>query len=564
MDINEEAYAIQEEVVEFRRALHRCPEIAFHETMTMEYIREHLEEWEISYKIFDPSGIIAVVGNGKKETIALRADMDALEVQEETGLDFASLNHGCMHACGHDGHTAILLATAKILKKHESELDRRVYLVFQPAEETAEGARFMLKTGVLDSVKRIYGVHIFNGIPSGKISLEAGPRMAATNWLAVHLYGRSGHAGKPHEGIDTAVAVSSMVMNFQSIISRNLNPLDPAVLTIGKVEAGTARNVIAGEAKIEGTARTFSRQAQEMIERRVKEIAKAHEQMYGVDVSVDFQQSSHGALINDPGVVEDVMEKAGEVFDPSEFTHVEAMMLGEDFANYLELYRKYKKDYGLEKIIEGVYTKDTLERLQYAAFDERLSVVNMLIGRLGTCFKDYFLKDRFVTILYEYLKLLRSNLQIDLVVCEARDKYEKLRKEEQMTKQEDHVRKQVLDTLESYEQLTKEEHLDGEAAFERVKELFGNEVAGREELTEHTLAALEHAFEFMEAAFGDSQEMVSFVTELNTNYYSIQFLRENDCDKYYQYNKKLLFDKQQEEILSEMDEIEQDLNTAVK
>ena len=251
MDINEEAYAIQEEVVEFRRALHRCPEIAFHETMTMEYIREHLEEWEISYKIFDPSGIIAVVGNGKKETIALRADMDALEVQEETGLDFASLNHGCMHACGHDGHTAILLATAKILKKHESELDRRVYLVFQPAEETAEGARFMLKTGVLDSVKRIYGVHIFNGIPSGKISLEAGPRMAATNWLAVHLYGRSGHAGKPHEGIDTAVAVSSMVMNFQSIISRNLNPLDPAVLTIGKVEAGTARNVIAGEAKIE-------------------------------------------------------------------------------------------------------------------------------------------------------------------------------------------------------------------------------------------------------------------------------------------------------------------------
>ena len=352
MDINEEAYAIQEEVVEFRRALHRCPEIAFHETMTMEYIREHLEEWEISYKIFDPSGIIAVVGNGKKETIALRADMDALEVQEETGLDFASLNHGCMHACGHDGHTAILLATAKILKKHESELDRRVYLVFQPAEETAEGARFMLKTGVLDSVKRIYGVHIFNGIPSGKISLEAGPRMAATNWLAVHLYGRSGHAGKTHEGIDTSVAVSSMDMNFHSIINRNLTPLYPAVLTIGKVEAGTARNVIAGEAKIEGTARTFSRQAQEMIESRVKEIAKAHEQMYGVDVSVDFQQSSHGALINDPGVVEDVMEKAGEVFDPSEFTHVEAMMLGEDFANYLELYRKYKKDYGLEKIIE--------------------------------------------------------------------------------------------------------------------------------------------------------------------------------------------------------------------
>ena len=286
--------------------------------------------------------------------------------------------------------------------------------------------------------------------------------------------------------------------------------------------------------------------------------------------SVDDMQSQLRELINsvkNPYLSQllKTYEKLGKKAD-REVVHqyIQHWKIAKDFANYLELYRKYKKDYGLEKIIEGVYTKDTLERLQYAAFDERLSVVNMLIGRLGTCFKDYFLKDRFVTILYEYLKLYRSNLQIDLVVCEARDKYEKLRKEEQMTKQEDHVRKQVLDTLESYEQLTKEEHLDGEAAFERVKELFGNEVAGREELTEHTLAALEHAFDFMEAAFGDSQEMVSFVTELNTNYYSIQFLKENDCDKYYQYNKKLLFDKQQEEILSEMDEIEQDLNTVIK
>ena len=219
---------------------------------------------------------------------------------------------------------------------------------------------------------------------------------------------------------------------------------------------------------------------------------------------------------------------------------------------------------GLEKIIEGVYTRDTLERLRYAAFDERFSVVNMLIGRLGSCFKEYFLKDRLVTMIYEYLKLYKSNLQMDLVVCEAREQYEKLRKEEQMTKQDEHVRKQVLDKLESYEQLAKEEHLEGEAAFERIKEVFGNEVAEREELTERTLSALEHAFEFMEDAFGDSQEMVSFVTELNTNYYSIQFLKENDCDKYYQYNKKLLFDKQQEEILSELNEVEQDLNTAIK
>ena len=258
-------------------------------------------------------------------------------------------------------------------------------------------------------------------------------------------------------------------------------------------------------------------------------------------------------------------EKLGKKAD-REVVHqyIQHWKIAKDFANYLELYHKYKKDYGLEKIIEGVYTRDTLERLRYAAFDERFSVVNMLIGRLGSCFKEYFLKDRLVTMIYEYLKLYKSNLQMDLVVCEAREQYEKLRKEEQMTKQDEHVRKQVLDKLESYEQLAKEEHLEGEVAFERIKEVFGNEVAEREELTERTLSALEHAFDFMEDAFGDSQEMVSFVTELNTNYYSIQFLKENDCDKYYQYNKKLLFDKQQEEILSELNEVEQDLNTAIK
>ena len=241
--------------------------------------------------------------------------------------------------------------------------------------------------------------------------------------------------------------------------------------------------------------------------------------------------------------------------------YIQHWKIAKDFANYLELYRKYKKDYGLEKIIEGVYSKDTLERLAYASFDERLSVVNMLVGRLGSCFKEYFLKDRYVTMLYEYLKIYKSNLQIELVVSEAKREYEQRRKAEQMTKQEDHVRRQVVDTLESYEQLLKAEYLEDEEAFARVKECFEGEVEKREELTEGTLSALEHAFEFMEDAFGDSQEMVSFVTELNTNYYSIQFLKENDCDKYYQYNKKLLFDKEQEEILSELNEVEQDLNT---
>lgn len=244
--------------------------------------------------------------------------------------------------------------------------------------------------------------------------------------------------------------------------------------------------------------------------------------------------------------------------------YIQHWKIAKDFANYLELYEKYKKDYGLEKIVEGCYGKDTLEQLRYAAFDERLSVVNMLIGRLGSFFKAAFVEDRYVTLLYEYLKKYKECQEMTLIVGEAREDYEKLRRAEQMTKLEDQIRKRVVDTMESYDQLIQREHLAGEDAFAQVKREFEKAVQLREETVDVAMQALEHAFDFMEDAFGDSQEMVSFVTELNTNYYSIQFLKENDCAKYYQYNKKLLFEERHQEIMSELDEIEQDLNTAIK
>lgn len=244
--------------------------------------------------------------------------------------------------------------------------------------------------------------------------------------------------------------------------------------------------------------------------------------------------------------------------------YIQHWKIAKDFANYLELYEKYKKDYGLEKIVEGCYGKDTLEQLRYAAFDERLSVVNMLIGRLGSFFKAAFVEDRYVTLLYEYLKKYKECQEMTLIVGGAREDYEKLRRAEQMTKLEDQIRKRVVDTMESYDQLIQREHLAGEDAFAQVKGKFEKAVQLREETVDVAMQALEHAFDFMEDAFGDSQEMVSFVTELNTNYYSIQFLKENDCEKYYQYNKKLLFEEQHQEIMSELDEIEQDLNTVIK
>ena len=244
--------------------------------------------------------------------------------------------------------------------------------------------------------------------------------------------------------------------------------------------------------------------------------------------------------------------------------YIQHWKIAKDFANYLELYEKYKKDYGLEKIVEGCYRKDTLEQLRYASFDERLSVVNMLFGRLGSFFKAAYLEDQYVTMLYEYLRTYRESLELMPVVSDARDTYAKLRKAEQMTKLEDQIRRRVTDTLEEYDQLTRKEHLTGEDAFARVKEEFQRKVQERESAVDAAMQALEHAFDFMEDAFGDSQEMVSFVTELNTSCYSIWFLKENDCAKYYQYNKRLLFEEQHQEILSELDEVETDLNTAIK
>lgn len=238
--------------------------------------------------------------------------------------------------------------------------------------------------------------------------------------------------------------------------------------------------------------------------------------------------------------------------------------VAKEFANYLELYAKYQQDYGLEKIVAGIYSKETLEQLRYAAFDERLSVVNMLLGRLMSSFRDYALEDRYVTMVYEHLKVYKETKEFESTLRSARENYEKLRQAEQLTRLEDRLYRRMLETLEGYGLTVEKEHLEGEEAFDRVKELFAEAVACRELIYNRTKEALEHTFDFMEDAFGDSQEMVAFVTELNTSVYSVRFLKDYDCDKYYKYNKRLLFDERQQEILTELDEVEEDLNTALK
>lgn len=288
MDINEEAYAIQEEVVEFRRALHRCPEIAFHETMTMEYIREHLEEWEISYKIFDPSGIIAVVGNGKKETIALRADMDALEVQEETGLDFASLNHGCMHACGHDGHTSAGLTIAEILSSLKEYLCGKVKFIFQPAEEGVRGARGMVAKGIVDDVDYLLGAHLMKP-KIGYLGYDVRGFLATSKFNA-DFTGISAHAGSyPEKGKNALLAAANAAVNLQAI-SRHSE--GSTRINVGVLNSGTGRNVIPDNAHMEIETRGISSEVNSYVYLCAKRILESCAQMYDVKVKITDEGSA--------------------------------------------------------------------------------------------------------------------------------------------------------------------------------------------------------------------------------------------------------------------------------
>lgn len=334
MDIIREVNESMEQIKKYREDLHRIPETAFEEFETTEYIKRQLQKMGISYTEMHPTGVVAEIGSGSK-TIALRADIDALHVTEDTGCSFASENTGYMHACGHDGHMAVLLGTAYILKKQEERLSKKILLVFQPGEETARGAKMVLKTGLLDEVGEIFGLHIFSGIEAGKISLESGPRMASTNWFSIEVNGKSGHAGKPHLCTDATVISAAIIMNLQTIISRNIDPLDSAVVTVGKMVSGTARNVISGHARLEGTVRTFSEETEQLVKERVIEIVQSTASQFGGEAVIDYLPSSHPPLVNGAETVERALQGAKKIFTEDDFVHVPPMMLGEDYSNYL-------------------------------------------------------------------------------------------------------------------------------------------------------------------------------------------------------------------------------------
>ena len=247
-------------IIEMRRYLHQNPEPSEQEVNTCKKVCEELKKMGLEPKVVCTSqtGVMCdIKGSQPGKTIALRADMDALSVQELNDVCYKSTVDGLMHACGHDAHTATLLGAAKILSACKDDFKGTVRLLFQPAEETAYGAKAMIEAGCLDGVDATMGTHVNSSLESGKISVQAGPRLAAANWFKYRLIGKPGHGALPHQGIDAGLAACSAALNLQHLVSREFPSDKPLVITIGKIEAGTRFNVIAAEATLEGTVRCF-------------------------------------------------------------------------------------------------------------------------------------------------------------------------------------------------------------------------------------------------------------------------------------------------------------------
>ena len=326
-----------DELTELRRKLHSEPELSWEEENTTRFVCEYLENLGISYRRTEPTGVIAEIKGGKPgKTVALRGDMDALSVEQlNKDLPYASKEEGKMHACGHDAHTSMLLIAAKALNDIKDELPGNVRLIFQPAEEVAEGAKALVKQGAVAGVDNVFGIHIWSQLPTNKVSCPPGPTFASADLFTVTFKGRGGHGAIPQDCIDAAIVASAFVMNVQPIISRTIDPLHPAVLTVGKMVVGTRFNVIAENAVIEGTVRCFDPSTRDHIEKQLTHYAEQVAALYGATAKVEYIRGTQ-AVINDESSAMLVQQVAAAAFGEDVVYNVQPTMGGEDFSFYLD------------------------------------------------------------------------------------------------------------------------------------------------------------------------------------------------------------------------------------
>lgn len=334
-EIMKERY--KEEIVALRRYLHQHPELSLEEFETTRFIMKELDKLGIPYIKAKPTGLIATIkGKYPGKTVALRSDMDALKITQKNDVPYKSLTDGTMHACGHDAHMSILLTAAKMLMDSFEDLHGTVYLLFQPAEEIGVGAKILMETGDwYEKTDNVFGAHIWSGLPTGKVSVEAGERMAATDRFKIKIRGLSGHGSMPHQTVDAVVVASAMVMNFQTIVSREYSPLDPLVVSVGSIHSGTAFNVISGEAELEGTVRYFRKEIGETIEGSVTRVMENTASLYGAEAELTYIHNLP-PVHNEASSSEIAYEAAKTVLGEENIVIMEKTTGGEDFSFYLE------------------------------------------------------------------------------------------------------------------------------------------------------------------------------------------------------------------------------------
>jgi len=326
------------ELVSWRRYLHQHPELSFQEEKTSAWLYDKLIAFGCNVKRSETSYglIVTIKGKLSGPTIAIRADIDALPIHDEKDVEYRSSVDNVMHACGHDGHTATLLGIAKYYIEHRDQLKGERRLIFQPAEELSPGgAKTLIDEGVLEGVDAVYGVHLWSPLDLGKISTKSEYFMSAVDDFQFVITGKGGHGGMPQDTVDSILVGSAIVQNLQTIVSRNVNPIKPAVVTIGTFQAGHANNVIAERAVIKGTIRTFDEETRQMIINKVQSVSHSIAEAYGAELDITLKYG-YPAVYNDAEEAKRILQLAEAYYGTKQVSLAEPLMIAEDFSYYLQ------------------------------------------------------------------------------------------------------------------------------------------------------------------------------------------------------------------------------------
>lgn len=335
VNIKEEVKEIKKSIISNRRDFHKYPELGFKEIRTSKIIAQKLSSYGLDVQTgVGKTGVVATLtGNADGKTIALRADMDALPIQETGDLPFKSVNDGVMHACGHDGHISMLLGAAKILSSMKDQINGTVKFIFQPAEEGLGGARYMIEDGVLNGVDEIYGAHLWNYQHYGTIGVKPGPIMAAADLFDIVIEGKGGHGATPHGTVDAIIVASQIIQSLQTIVSRNTNPLESTVVTVGKINGGYNFNVIADQVSMQGTTRAYTENNRQLIKTRMSELLDGIGNAFNAKITLNYKDG-YPPVINNEECAEKLLSAATKVVGDGAGSPYLSMG-GEDFSYFV-------------------------------------------------------------------------------------------------------------------------------------------------------------------------------------------------------------------------------------